>query len=109
MLKVLTNSFIGKCSGQKPWLFYISLLNRILIIKNIGIIITKFINLNKNLINTNSVKATPTKVAVNPPIISVKRKLLFGIGIESITSFIKNMTIIVLSPMGIFNKFTIKK
>ena len=39
-------------------------------------------------------KPTPIKVAVIPPNISVTKKLLFGNGIESITSLIKKITII---------------
>tara|TARA_B100000768_G_C10925943_1_gene227613 strand:- start:21 stop:260 length:240 start_codon:yes stop_codon:yes gene_type:complete len=77
--------------------------------KNIGIIIIRFIILKANLIKTNSVKATPTNVAVKPPIISVKRKLLFGMGIESIISLIKNTITIILNPIGMLKNFIIKK
>ena len=65
--------------------------------------------LKTNLIRTNSVKATPTKVAVKPPISSVRRKLLFGSGIESIISLMRNITIIILKLIGIFNNLITKK
>ena len=71
--------------------------------------IIKCIILNVNLINTNSVKPTPTNVAVMPPKISVTKRLLLGIGIESIISLIKNITIIIFNPIGIFNNLIIKK